>query len=683
MRSIRILFSLILAATFIARAGQKGSSPEDSAKTLKVAEGLECALWAHEPEVVNPTNIDIDSKGRVWVAEGCNYRAKKNMRPEGDCIVILEDTKGTGVCDKRTVFWQTKDLICPLGVAVIGNKVYVSQSPKLMVFTIDESGYKPKGDPEIFFTGFSGYNHDHGLHKVVPGPDGRLYFNAGNEGLSGGNFGKPPEGWVCDAVIRNGKGEKVVDSTGSEIGPKGKLWHGGEKTKGFGYREGMAFRVNPDGSGFETLGFNFRNNYEVNVDSFGTAWQSDNDDDGNQGVRLNYVMEGGDFGYSGWGGALMRYPTQSAQEAHWRQRDPGVVPNLYNTGGGSPTGILVYEGDLLPAKFQGALIHCNAGGQWYSYVGAFTTTPAGAGYKCTLEELVRAGDGWWKPSDVCVAPDGAVFIADWYDAQSGGHGMADDIPGQQKGRIYRLAPKGNKPSVPALNLNTVDGQIAALCSPNQSTRYLGYTSLTTGGAQAVAALKKLYKDSPKQNLRARALWALDKTDAAKETITQALTDSTPEIRVTAIRAARQIKMDMIAVANQMKADKDYAVLRELAIAMLYEPTEKAVPVLVDLADRIDPIMPESPAYDPKKHNATRDELDTNEKERQERVKNKWYIEAIGIGATGREAALLDAWTKNHKNTDPKVAEVLAWRLNKILPPIAKAPDKKDPAKKDK
>ncbi len=677
-----------------AAAANKGLSAEESEKALKAADGLEVKLWASEPNVINPTNIDIDEKGRVWVAEGCNYRGKTNMRPEGDCIVVLEDSKGTGVCDKRTVFYQAKDLICPLGVCVIGNKVYVSQSPKMMVFTIDETSGtpKPKGEPEIFFNGFSGYNHDHGLHKALFGPDGRIYFNSGNAGLDGGNNIKKPADWVADGIIKNGKGELVVDSTGSNIGPKGKIWHGADKTKG-GYKEGMAFRVNPDGSGFETLGHNFRNNYEVTVDSFGTAWQSDNDDDGNQGVRLNFVMEGGDFGYNGWGGAKMQYPTQSAQEAHWKQHQPGVVPNLYNTGGGSPTGILVYEGDLLPAKYHGALIHCNAGGQWYSYVGAFMTKENAAGFKCELEELVIAADkwgdkskgkpvdSWWKPSDVCVAPDGALFIADWYDGQSGGHGMQDDIPGAQKGRIYRLAPTGNKPAVPAFDANTVDGQITALCSPNLATRYIGYTKLTTGGAPAVAALKKLYSTTTKPNLKARALWALAKTDAGKDSVAEALKDSSPDIRVVAIRAARQLKQDMVAIANQLKGDASYAVLRELSIAMLYEPNERALPVLVDLADRINPTMPESPVYNPNKHDATRDDLAALEKERQERVTNRWYIEAVGIGATGREKELLEAWTKSHKNNDPKLAEILTWRLNRVMPEIQKAPEKPKEKKK--
>ena len=57
----------------------------------------------------------------------------------------------------------------------------------------------------------------------------------------------------------------------------------------------MVFRCDPDGSNVESLAHNFRNNYEVAVDSYGTMWQSDNDDDGNRGVRINYVMDYGNY----------------------------------------------------------------------------------------------------------------------------------------------------------------------------------------------------------------------------------------------------------------------------------------------------------------------------------------------------------------------------------------------------
>ena len=95
-------------------------------------------------------------------------------------------------------------------------------------------------------------------------------------------------------------------------------------------------------------------------------------------------------------------------------------------------------------------------------------------------------------------------------------------------------------------------------------------------------------------------------------------------------------MDIPSIADKMLNDDSPAVRRELALAMNYEPADKAVPILVKLADKYD-------GHD------------------------RWYLEAIGIGATGREHELLEAWTKDHKNNDPQVAEKLAWRLKPEIP----------------
>src|SRR3982750_1188487 len=84
--------------------------PEESAKMLKPADGLEATLWASEPMVVNPTTIDVDSRGRVWVTEGLNYRLTRGGNrqfhriPDADKIKILEDTDHDGKSDKVTVF---------------------------------------------------------------------------------------------------------------------------------------------------------------------------------------------------------------------------------------------------------------------------------------------------------------------------------------------------------------------------------------------------------------------------------------------------------------------------------------------------------------------------------------------------------------------------------------------------
>src|SRR5439155_15754135 len=148
-------------------------------------EGLEITLWASTPMLHNPTNIDIDKDGRIWVAEGVRYRAHFARQPDGDRIVVLEDTDGDGKADSSHTFVQETGLIAPLGIAVIDNKVIVSQPPDLIVYTdVDRNQrFDPAIDKrEVLLTGFMGINHDHSLHSVTVGPDGKWVFSAGNTG---------------------------------------------------------------------------------------------------------------------------------------------------------------------------------------------------------------------------------------------------------------------------------------------------------------------------------------------------------------------------------------------------------------------------------------------------------------------------------------------------------------------
>src|SRR3954452_4439528 len=112
----------LVVGLFVPVSAQAQLPPEKMESTFTVADGLEMKLWASEPLFVNPTCMDIDHKGRVWVCESVNYRSHLRRlplkRPEGDRIVILEDTKGTGRADKATTFYQSPETLAPLGIAV-------------------------------------------------------------------------------------------------------------------------------------------------------------------------------------------------------------------------------------------------------------------------------------------------------------------------------------------------------------------------------------------------------------------------------------------------------------------------------------------------------------------------------------------------------------------------------------
>ncbi|NUN98561.1 MAG: dehydrogenase, partial [Candidatus Omnitrophica bacterium] len=580
--------------------------PEESLKHLTVAEGLEVTLWAAEPMVRNPAVMDIDSRGRVWVAEGVNYRGWKDLEPEGDRILILEDTDGDGRADSSKVFYQGKDIDNALGLCVMGNRVAVSRSPNVFVFT-DENGDDVADKKEVLFAGLSGEQHDHGVHSVVFGPDGKFYFNAGNEGRQ----------------LLHADGSPVIDRAGNKV-----------DVSDSPYQEGMVFRCNPDGSEFETLAWNFRNNYEVCVDSFGTLWQSDNDDDGNKGVRINYVMEFGNFGYkdeltrAGWSTPRLNLEAEIPLR-HWHQNDPGVVPNLLQTGAGSPTGILVYEGELLPEVFRNQVIHCDAGP---NVVRAYPVTPKGAGYEARIVNLLHSQtDTWFRPADVCVAPDGSVFVADWYDPGVGGHAMGDNTPGAIRGRLYRLAPPGHKGVSPKLDLQSADGCVAALASPNLATRFLAWKHLHELQAEAEEALLGLWKGK-NARLRARALHLLVRIEGrAERYLEAALRDKDPDIRLTALRITRSLGLDVIGAVRRLVKDPSPRVRRECAIALRHSDSPFAPSLWAELAKRHD-------------------------------GGDRWYLEALGIGAEGRWDACLSAWFEEvgEKWNTPGGRDIL-WR----------------------
>ena len=104
-----VLSGAVLSFVLTARADATRSGRDNALgqlKQMKVADGLEVKLFALEPAVVNPANLDIDAAGRIWVTEGANYRLFQKwgkLRPDGDRIQVLEDTNGDGEADKANV----------------------------------------------------------------------------------------------------------------------------------------------------------------------------------------------------------------------------------------------------------------------------------------------------------------------------------------------------------------------------------------------------------------------------------------------------------------------------------------------------------------------------------------------------------------------------------------------------
>ena len=646
-----LLIAWIPAAFAWSPSQQPPLLPLDS---FVVPDGMEVTAWATSPALFNPTNLDIDHLGRIWVTEGVNYRGKSDRQPAGDRIVILEDSDGDGKSDRSRVFWQDPELLSPLGIAVFDNVVIVSQSPNLLKLTDVNRDLKfdiASGDTrEVLLTGFNGRNHDHALHSLTAGPDGKWYFNQGNTcGVFTDKSGKTFR--VGSTYYeRNNSSQFPIDT---------KAIAGQKSDDGFVYVGGCSVRMNPDGTRAAIIGHNYRNSYEQTINSRGFVFQNDNDDP--PACRVSHVLEAGSAGYFSNDGTRTweadQRPGQSTAIAEWRQENPGSMPVGDVYGGGSPTGITFYENGALGEKFNGTLLSCEPG---RNVIFSYQPELSGAGFKLDRADFITTNpeknfDGSdftggvkkqvgmsatdaakinFRPADICIGSDGALYVADWTDPRVGGHDTQDDAA---SGVIYRIAPKGFKPSVPKFDLNTIEGAVLALQSPAVNVRSLGFEKLKSAGPAAYEAVNKVFEDA-NPFIAERAIWLLPYLgEKGREKLNTLISNTSATTRLIAFRAIRRTDgvIDDLPDARRLANDPAPEVRAEVALAMRYRSFEEARDVLVSVASQYD-------------------------------GKDRSYLESLGLGTGHHTAALWTAMLAKTNSTDPltwsDTFARLTWRL---------------------
>ncbi|MCP4775626.1 MAG: hypothetical protein GY880_15450, partial [Planctomycetaceae bacterium] len=153
-------------------------SPEESLAKIKVPEGFELNVFASEemfPDLANPVQMQVDTKGRLWVASWNTYPKWEPLKEMNDSLMILEDTDNDGVADKRKIFAHVHN---PLGFEFWGGGVLVTSGPDLL-FLKDTDG-DDKADVRFpILQGLGTSDTHHAANNLIMGPDGGIYWQSG------------------------------------------------------------------------------------------------------------------------------------------------------------------------------------------------------------------------------------------------------------------------------------------------------------------------------------------------------------------------------------------------------------------------------------------------------------------------------------------------------------------------
>jgi putative membrane-bound dehydrogenase-like protein len=344
-------------------------------------------LVAAEPEIVTPTGIATDARGRVWVIENNTHMTPKGYRGHSsDRVLVMEDFGADGRARRISQF--ADGLKDSMSIAVRpGGAVYVVCRNRIVLFHERDGRAESRPKQIVTLDSKAIYPHN-GLNGIAFSPDGQsAYFALG---------------------LNTGYSYRIIGSDGST------LTGGGEG--------GSMYRCRPDGSRVERVASGFWNVHDLTFDASGHLFAVDNDPDDRPPCRLLDIIEGGDYGWKFLNGRKGTSPFTS-----WAGEFPGTLPMISSVGE-APSGIVHCESNGLPGEYRGQLLVTSWGDHVIQH---FKLEPKGASFTSRPEILV-AGGADFRPVGIAVAPDGSLFVSDWADKSYPVHG---------KGRVWRVRMK--------------------------------------------------------------------------------------------------------------------------------------------------------------------------------------------------------------------------------------------------
>ena len=524
---------------------------------------LQRRVFAKPALVKAPVAIDVDSKGRVFVAETRRYNGRgvfdnrgKSKREEEDLrtttleqrraallrwekegeldqerkrnaglfednesmltkfsenIALLTDENGDGTADRRTIFSEGFSDILDgpaAGVLATDDGVYFTCIPHLWKLRdTDNDGVADEKESLSYGYGIRTGWFGHDLHGLIQGPDGRIYFSMADRGFH----------------VRT---------------REGKVW--------FGPGTGGVFRCWPDGSELELFAQGLRNPQELAFDDRGNLFTGDNNCDAGDQARLVYLVEGGDSGWNmtvqsldGRGPWLtegmweLRGETDNPRQPAW------IVPPISYIESG-PSGFAFYPGTGLPESYGGYFFLCDYRGG-HGSIQSFSLRPDGAGFRSGGHHVFDRGP---TVSDIDFGYDGRIFVSEW--------GPGWDI--HPSAQIYTLEHPPSRAKKNAREVARLFRNGFKELTPVQLERLLDHEDMRVRQAsqfelareKKAAVLQRVASSSANsQSARIHAIWGLGQIARSAPGVLQSVADlaidEDPEIRAQSIRTLGDLK----------------------------------------------------------------------------------------------------------------------------------------------
>ncbi|MEC9091600.1 MAG: PVC-type heme-binding CxxCH protein [Planctomycetota bacterium] len=453
------------------KRGKLGSldylSANDQQKLFKLPEGYKISVVATEeeiPDLANPVAINFDNKGRLWVATMPSYPHWKPKSKMDDKIIILTDKDQNGRMDGSITF--AGGLHQPTGFEIGYGGAFVAQQPDVL-FLKDNDGDDRADEKVRKLVGFDSADSHHGLAAFEWGPGGGLYFQ---------------EGTFKFSQVESPYGLTRMSEAG--------VWRYDPRTEKFEAHISLAF-ANPWGHVFDQFGQNF--------------------------------IADASPGFNYWGTPIsghVVHPDKHTGGSQYRRINPGRLkkqgdyPRFLVKRTRPSSGCEFLTSSHFPPEFQHNFLVNNVIGE--RCILNHKLHDDGSGFGGTeVERLVSCDDGNFRPVDLQIGPDGALYICDWHNALIGHlqHNLRDPSRDHSHGRIWKITYEGRQLiTPPKIAGEPVPKLLSMLSVYEDRTRYRVKRELASrDSTKVIPAVKKWVKELDKKSdhyerMLLEALW---------------------------------------------------------------------------------------------------------------------------------------------------------------------------------